>query len=119
MAALAAGEPWRRTDKGCAPPRGPGSVAIAVEPNGERGIVVTVQDSGPGLPEGVDLFAAFSTTKAHGTGLGLAIARQVVEAHGGTITAESVQPHGARFCIHMPTRPPAKAEQPRAMTLSA
>jgi PAS domain S-box-containing protein len=99
--------------------RGPGSVAIAVEAKGSREILLTVTDTGPGLPDGVDLFAPFATTKSHGTGLGLAIARQFVEAHGGTITAEPAQPHGARFCIHLPTRPPVMVERPRTETMSA
>jgi signal transduction histidine kinase len=41
---------------------------------------------------------------------------QVVEAHGGTIVAEPVEPRGARFRITLPTRPPAKAERERALS---
>jgi signal transduction histidine kinase len=54
-------------------------------------IVVSVQDSGPGIdPKRLDsIFGAFFTTKAHGTGLGLAICRMIIEHHGGRLTASS------------------------------
>jgi signal transduction histidine kinase len=50
------------------------------------------------------IFEPWVTTKAagHGTGLGLSIARDVVMAHGGTITATSAEGVGARFTIDLP-----------------
>jgi NO-binding membrane sensor protein with MHYT domain/two-component sensor histidine kinase len=52
-------------------------------------VLVTVQDSGPGLnPDSVErLFDSFYTTKSNGTGMGLSICRSIVEAHGGRIWA--------------------------------
>ena len=68
------------------------------------GLVVAVQDSGPGLnPEGIDrLFDAFYTTKASGMGMGLSICRSIVEAHGGQIWASRDVGHGATFQFTIP-----------------
>ena len=61
------------------------------------GVLVTVQDSGPGLyPESVDrLFDAFYTTKPGGMGMGLSICHSIVEAHGGRIWASRPAGPGA------------------------
>lgn len=68
--------------------------------------VVTVSDSGPGIPE-ADLervFEPFYTTRAagEGTGLGLSIARQIMDEHAGSITASRSQLGGAMFTIRLP-----------------
>ncbi|WP_425092196.1 cache domain-containing protein [Tropicimonas sp. S265A] len=49
---------------------------------------VTVEDGGPGIDEGLDLFTPFETTKRDGMGLGLSISRTLVEANGGKIWHE-------------------------------
>jgi signal transduction histidine kinase len=64
---------------------------------------VVVRDSGPGLPEGLDVFQLFVTTKARGTGLGLSIAQQIVLEHGGEISAESSPGQGATFTVTLPS----------------
>jgi len=64
-----------------------------------------VEDSGPGIaPEQLDyLFESFFTTKQDGMGMGLAICRSIIEAHGGSIVADSESAHGgARFCFELP-----------------
>jgi signal transduction histidine kinase len=66
---------------------------------------LVIRDSGPGLPEGLDVFQLFVTTKPKGTGLGLAIAQQIVLEHGGEIGAESDPGGGARFTVALPLGP--------------
>ncbi len=68
------------------------------------GVLVAVQDSGPGLtPESHDrLFDAFYTTKPGGMGMGLSICRSIVEAHGGRIWAARAAGPGATVQFTVP-----------------
>jgi signal transduction histidine kinase len=70
----------------------------------ENTIVVTVQDSGPGIatPTIDRIFDGLVTTKARGMGLGLAICRMIVERHGGRLTASSDGKNGALFQFTLP-----------------
>jgi PAS domain S-box-containing protein len=72
--------------------------------DGRDAIVVTVEDSGPGIsPKRLDsIFEPFTTTKADGMGLGLAICRMIVERHGGRLSASSDGRSGARFQFVLP-----------------
>jgi signal transduction histidine kinase len=65
---------------------------------------IEVEDTGPGIARGdIDrIFQPFFTTKTKGTGLGLAISLRILEAHGGDITVENVDPHGCRFTFFLP-----------------
>jgi signal transduction histidine kinase len=68
-------------------------------------VVISVEDSGPGVrPEVLSkIFDPYFSTKSTGTGLGLAIARKAIEEHGGAIRAENVSP-GLRVVIELPVR---------------
>ncbi len=92
----------------------PGGGAAVVESGVQDGHVrIAVRDTGPGLPEGLDVFQLFVTTKARGTGLGLSIAQQIVLEHGGDITAESTPGTGATFTVRLPLASPGEAELER------
>jgi C4-dicarboxylate-specific signal transduction histidine kinase len=70
------------------------------------GVLVSVQDSGPGLAPAIleHLFEAFYTTKPTGLGMGLSICRSIIEAHGGRLWAEANEPRGATFRFFTPTQ---------------
>lgn len=76
---------------------------IRAEPAIDR-IVVTVEDSGPGIDENKasSIFDPFVTTKRDGMGLGLAISRMIVERHGGELTVAPAHPHGCIFRMVLP-----------------
>jgi C4-dicarboxylate-specific signal transduction histidine kinase len=69
------------------------------------GVVITVEDSGPGMePKDTNrIFEPFYTTKSHGIGMGLSICRSIVEAHGGCLSASLCHPHGLALHITLPT----------------
>lgn len=86
-----------------------GRVAVTVR-RAAGGVELAVADTGPGVPEAdlPHLFDRFwrgeksRTRAAGGAGLGLAIARQLIEAQGGTITAENVTGGGLRVAFVLP-----------------
>jgi len=85
-------------------------VVLAARPaEDRRAVEVAVADAGEGIPAGVlpRIFERFyqvdkSRRRSRGAGLGLAITKEIVEAHGGTITAESVVGLGTRFTVRLP-----------------
>jgi len=88
----------------------PGGGVVTVESGLVDGrALLVVRDSGPGLPEGLDVFQLFVTTKARGTGLGLSIAQQIVLEHGGEIAAASEPGRGATFTVSLPVERPELA----------
>ncbi|PLX39719.1 MAG: two-component sensor histidine kinase [Deltaproteobacteria bacterium] len=80
-----------------------------------RNIIITVADTGRGIPEAdIDkIFDPFYTTKAQGGGLGLSIAQNVIIRHGGTIEVKSPPRRGAKFIIRLPRNGPALSEDTR------
>ena len=83
---------------------GPRIVTLRADLAESGSLVVTVEDTGPGI-EADDLprlFEPFFTTKQDGMGMGLAICQTTVEAHGGRLTVQSAPGSGATFSLAMP-----------------
>ncbi|MCA1850532.1 MAG: hypothetical protein LC672_05675, partial [Acidobacteria bacterium] len=74
---------------------------------------LTVEDTGRGIPakDHERIFEPFFTGREAGTGLGLAIAREIVEAHGGSISFVSREGRGALFLIELPQRTEAEVDK--------
>jgi signal transduction histidine kinase len=77
---------------------------INTRKDGVSGVLVAVQDSGPGLkPEGFErLFEPFYTTKPSGLSMGLSVCRSTVEAHGGRVWASRTAGPGATIQFTLP-----------------
>jgi len=69
-----------------------------------REIVITVSDTGPGVPSELreKIFYPFFTTKQSGSGVGLATAQKIVAGHGGTIELDSGAGRGCSFRLRIP-----------------
>jgi signal transduction histidine kinase len=74
------------------------------EMNGGSSAVVSISDSGPGIPTEKlnEVFDPFFTTKQQGMGIGLSISRTIVQAHNGRIWAENQKEGGAVFRLSLP-----------------
>jgi len=79
-------------------------LSISTRQSETSDIMVTVQDTGPGIDsEQLDrVFTPFYTTKASGIGMGLSICRSIIAAHGGRLWAEANRPRGAVFQFTLP-----------------
>jgi PAS domain S-box-containing protein len=77
-------------------------------------LVISVKDTGKGiLPENMNkIFTPLFTTKSKGQGFGLAVCKRIVEAHGGTISLESVPDEGTKVTIKLPTSLPENSIRP-------
>ncbi|MGZ4850829.1 MAG: two-component system sensor histidine kinase NtrB, partial [Candidatus Bathyarchaeia archaeon] len=73
-------------------------------------ILITVKDTGIGIPEDVKpkLFTPMMTTKSKGQGFGLAVVKRMTEGLGGTVTFESEEGKGTTFTVRLP---PPRAER--------
>jgi signal transduction histidine kinase len=80
-----------------------GTVALALEGSNGR-VIVSVSDTGPGVPaeERELIFRPFWSRHGQGTGLGLAIARELAQALGGGLELESRPGRGSRFTLVLP-----------------
>jgi len=69
-----------------------------------RGVVIGVEDTGPGIPEGLRerIFDAFFSTRDEGNGLGLYIVEGIIRAHGGEVNVETTSEGGARMVLRLP-----------------
>jgi PAS domain S-box-containing protein len=83
---------------------GPRQLLISTGNVETSGVLVAVQDSGPGLEAAMleRVFESFYTTKPTGLGLGLSICRSIIEAHGGRLWASTNQRRGATFQFTLP-----------------
>jgi signal transduction histidine kinase len=79
---------------------------VRTECDGRGAIVVSVEDSGPGIhPEKWNsIFDAFVSTKPQGMGLGLAICRMIISRHEGQLSASADSKSGALFQFTLPTK---------------
>ena len=96
---------------------GRGQIALAITER-DRTCVLTIRDSGPGVPPDLRdrVFEPFFTTKARGGGLGLPIARRTAELHGGTLGLECPDGGGSVLTLTIPLRalPPPDDRRPDA-----
>jgi signal transduction histidine kinase len=83
-----------------------GRVEIAARADADEAIIISVRDSGPGIPRSqLDrIFEPYFTTKAKGSGLGLPLIKRNTEMYGGTVRVESDLGKGAVFTLHFPTK---------------
>ena len=88
-----------------------GELTITARPNPEGQVIVSISDTGVGLPKESteQIFDAFYTTKQEGTGMGLAITRSIVESHGGRVWATAHEGAGATFHFTLPIEAEAHA----------
>ncbi len=71
------------------------------------GIIISISDTGTGIPEDVTqkVFKKFFTTKDKGLGLGLAVCQQIIEAHNGSISIKSTPGEGTTVSVWLPRKP--------------
>jgi signal transduction histidine kinase len=93
-----------------------GSVVVTVKREGPNLIIVSVTDTGIGIPAArlQDIFEPFhqldgsATRRYGGTGLGLSLVRQIIEAHGSMLEVQSVEGHGSTFKFPLLAVPDSK-----------
>ena len=73
---------------------------------GKNCILMTVSDSGPGVPLAIkdQLFDPFYSTKSSGTGIGLSISNRIITDHGGSMDISESKWGGAEFRIELPIK---------------
>ncbi|MFI6943305.1 ATP-binding protein [Streptomyces sp. NPDC050418] len=80
----------------------PGAAVTVTALVHEGELLVSVSDNGPGVPDGVDVFARGWSGKGPGRGIGLALVRQTVHRHAGTVTVDASEDGGAQFTVRLP-----------------
>jgi signal transduction histidine kinase len=81
-----------------------GELSVRSKRTEDGQLLISVSDSGIGLPEEEPerVFEAFFTTKPQGTGMGLSISRRIIESHGGRLWASANGGRGATFQFTLP-----------------
>jgi PAS domain S-box-containing protein len=82
----------------------PGELVITSQRTDDGQLLISVSDSGVGIPaeQTERIFEAFFTTKPRGTGMGLSVSRTIVESHGGRVWASANTTRGATFQFTLP-----------------
>ena len=82
-----------------------GELTIKSQQDDNRQLLISVSDTGVGLPpeQADQIFRAFFTTKENGTGMGLPISRSIIESHGGRLWATGALGNGATFQFTLAT----------------
>lgn len=76
-------------------------------------VIIEVEDDGPGIAHTENLFVPFYTTKPGGSGIGLVLARQIIEAHGGSLRLHNREgASGVLVRVHLPISPSRLDEMP-------
>lgn len=82
------------------------AVVVSVVPDEDGGALISVEDSGTGIPEAEqdEIRAPFTSGSAPnpGTGIGMAVAGRIVEAHGGRLMIDSVEGRGTAVHVRLP-----------------
>ena len=83
-----------------------GELTIASRRGDDGYLLISVGDTGVGLPPGKadQIFNAFFTTKSHGSGMGLAISRSIIESHGGRLWADANSGLGTTLYFTLPEK---------------
>ncbi len=91
-----------------------GEMGVSSSLGAERWVMVSVADTGVGIPATQldQIFEPFFTTKTQGLGLGLTVCQTIVEAHGGELGVESEPGRGTSFQVRLPASP-RESEQDR------
>jgi signal transduction histidine kinase len=88
-----------------------GVTAAVIKNGGGPSVEIRIADRGIGIPESEReyIFNPFFRgqravkDQIHGTGLGLSLVKKIIEAHGGTVTAQNREEHGAEFIVTIPS----------------
>jgi signal transduction histidine kinase len=80
-----------------------GSLRVVCAPASRQRVLVTVEDTGVGIPPDhlSRIFDLYFTTKEHGTGIGLSMVYRIVQLHDGDIEVESTPGRGTTFRVHL------------------
>ena len=81
-----------------------GELTVASNSTDDDQLLISVRDSGIGLPadQAERIFEAFFTTKPQGTGMGLSTSQRIIESHGGHLWASTGSERGATFLFRLP-----------------
>jgi signal transduction histidine kinase len=97
-------------------------IRVALDESGDT-VRILVDDDGPGIPAEsreriFEPFVRLERTKVAGAGIGLSVVRDLVVAHGGTVSVDGSPLGGARFLVTLPRVQPGVAPEPTAETVA-